>query len=121
MYRFLILGKNLFVINDIYNMDSFYHLLINIIKISSFLIIPFGHENFELYVYQYKFGLIWLLIPLFLALIFLLIKKKNVTSIDLFLLTLIILVSLPLLKLTMRWYMYIPTIPFAMLFSYFVY
>ena len=121
IYRFFVFGANLFVINDIYNIDSFYHLFINIIKIFSFLVVPFGHEYFELFVYQYKMGLVWLIIPSFLVFIYLLIKKRNIKPIEKFLLLLIILVSLPLFKLTMRWYMYIPTIPFAMLLSYITY
>jgi len=119
-YRFLVFGGNLFQIEGIYHIDSFYHLLINTVKIFSFLVIPFGHEYFELFVYQYKLYLIFIIVTLGFGITYLLIKKKVFGKTEFFILILILVTVLPLLKLTMRWYMYIPTIPFAMLIVYVV-
>lgn len=119
-YRFLVFGSNLFQIEGIYHIDSFYHLLINIVKIFSFLVIPSGHEYFELFVYQYKLYLIFIIVTLVFGITYLLIKKKVFGKTEFFILILILVTVLPLLKLTMRWYMYIPTIPFAMLIVYVV-
>ncbi len=63
LYRLFIFGQNPLMIDDVYSISGFYHLFINAIKVASFMIVPFGHQSFEMLVYDYKFYLIIVLIP----------------------------------------------------------
>ena len=114
IYRLIIFDKNPFMIDDIYNIGGIYHYFINAIKAASFLAIPFGHHNFEAMVYEYKLYLLVITIPIGIRVIMLAIQKRKELSQEIVLFTLLLIAVLPLFKLAMRWYMYIPAVFFAM-------
>ena len=114
IYRLIIFENNPFVIDDIYNIGGIYHYFINAIKAASFLTIPFGHHNFEAMVYEYKLYLLVITIPIGIRVIMLAIQKRKELGQEIVLFTLLLIAMLPLFKLAMRWYMYIPVAFFAM-------
>ena len=114
IYRLIIFDKNPFMIDDIYNIGGIYHYFINAIKAASFLAIPFGHHNFEAMVYEYKLYLLVITIPIGIRFIMLAIQKRKELGQEIALFTLLLISVLPLFKLAMRWYMYIPAVFFAM-------
>tara|TARA_B100000029_G_scaffold371855_1_gene365775 strand:- start:173 stop:1168 length:996 start_codon:yes stop_codon:yes gene_type:complete len=114
IYRLIIFDKNPFMIDDIYNIGGIYHYFINAIKAASFLAIPFGHHNFEAMVYEYKLYLLVITIPIGIRFIMLAIQKRKELGQEIVLFTLLLIAMLPLFKLAMRWYIYIPVAFFAM-------
>ena len=116
-YRYLIFNQSPFIIDDIYNIGGYSQLMLNSIKIISFLVIPFGHGWLETYFFDYKLYLIVFVVPIFVkGLIFL--YKNRVEHHTLIMVLLILLISvIPLFKLTMRWYLYVPSSFFSILLA----
>ena len=114
IYRLIIFDKNPFMIDDIYNIGGIYHYFINAIKAASFLAIPFGHHNFEAMVYEYKLYLLVITIPIGIRVLMLAFQKRKELGQEIALFTLLLISVLPLFKLAMRWYLYIPAAFFAM-------
>ena len=114
IYRLIIFESNLFVIDDIYNIGGIYHYFINAIKVASFLTIPFGHHSFEAMVYDYKLYLLVITIPIGIRVLVLAFQKRKELGQEIALFTLLLIAVLPLFKLAMRWYLYIPAAFFAM-------
>ena len=105
------------MIDDIYNIGGIYHYFINAIKAASFLTIPFGHHNFEAMVYDYKLYLLVIAIPIGIRVLMQAFQKRKEIGQEIALFTLLFIAMLPLFKLTMRWYMYIPVAFFSMLIA----
>ena len=120
-YRLFIFGYNPFIIDDIYNIGGFYHLFINAIKIASYLTIPFGHQSFEMLVYDYKLYLIIVLIPISIRIIYMVYSHRKDLFKEIMIFALMLISTLPLFKLAMRWYMYIPAVFFSMLVARVIY
>ena len=120
-YRLFIFGHNPFTIDDIYNIGGFYHLFINSIKIASFLTVPFGHQSFEMLVYDYKLYLIIVLIPVSIRIIYMVYSHRKDLFKEIMLFALMLISTLPLFKLAMRWYMYIPAVFFSILVARVIY
>ena len=120
-YRLFIFGQNPLTIDDIYNIRGFYHLFINTIKVVSFMIIPFGHQSFEMLVYDYKLYLIIVLIPVSIRIIYMVYNHRKDLVTEIMLCALLFISVLPLFKLAMRWYMYIPTVFFSFLLANIIY
>ena len=121
IYRLIIFDKSPFMIDNIYNIGGIFHYFINGIKIVSFLAIPFGHHSFEGLVFDYKLYLLVVTIPVAIRILMLVFKKRKGLGGELALFTLLIISVLPIFKLTMRWYMYIPAVFFAMLIANIIY
>ena len=121
VYRLIIFDKSPFMIDDIYSIGGIYHYFINGIKIVSFLGIPFGHHSFEGLVYDYKLYLLVITIPIAIRILMLVFKKRKGLGEELALFTLLLISVLPIFKLTMRWYMYIPAAFFAMFIANIIY
>jgi len=120
-YRLFIFGQNPLTIDDIYNIGGFYHLFINTIKVVSFMIIPFGHQSFEMLVYDYKLYLIIVLIPVTIRILYMVYNHRKDLVTEIMLCALLLISVLPLFKLAMRWYMYIPTVFFSFLLANIIY
>ena len=120
-YRLFIFGQSPLMIDDVYNIGGFYHLFINTIKIVSFMIIPFGHQSFEMLVYEYKLYLIIVLIPVSIRIIYMVYNHRKDLVTEIMLCALLLISVLPLFKLAMRWYMYIPTVFFSFLLANIIY
>ena len=120
-YRLFIFGQNPLTIDDIYNIRGFYHLFINTIKVVSFMIIPFGHQSFEMLVYDYKLYLIIVLIPVSIRIIYTVYNQRKDLVTEIMLCALLFISVLPLFKLAMRWYMYIPTVFFSFVLANIIY
>ena len=112
-YRLFIFGQSPLTIDDMYNIGGFYHFFINTIKVVSFMIIPFGHQSFEMLVYDYKLYLIIVLIPVSIRIIYMIYNHRKDLVTEIMLCALLFISVLPLFKLAMRWYMYIPTVFFS--------
>jgi len=112
-YRLFIFGQSPLTIDDVYNIGGFYHFFINTIKVVSFMIIPFGHQSFEMLVYDYKLYLIIVLIPVSIRIIYMIYNHRKDLVTEIMLCALLFISVLPLFKLAMRWYMYIPTVFFS--------
>lgn len=121
IYRLIIFEVNPFVIDDIYNIGGVYHYFINAIKVASFLAIPFGHHSFEAMVYDYKLHLLVITIPIGIRIIMLVFQKRKELGQEIALFTLLIIAVIPVFKLAMRWYMYIPAVFFAMFIANIIY
>ena len=121
IYRLIIFDKSPFMIDNIYNIGGIFHYFINGIKIVSFLGIPFGHHSFEGLVYDYKLYLLVITIPITIRILMLVFKKRKDFGEELALFTLLLISVLPLFKLAMRWYMYIPAAFFAMFIANIIY
>ena len=108
-YRYLIFNQNPFTIDDIYNIGGISQLILNLIKMVSFLVVPFGHVWLETYLLDYKLYLVIILVPICVRglLFFYRNRTKYQTVILIFLMLLISVI--PLFKLTMRWYLYVPS------------
>ena len=120
-YRLFIFGQSPLTIDDVYNIGGFYHLFINAIKIASFMIVPFGHQSFEMLVYDYKLYLIIVLIPVSIRIIYTVYNHRKDLFKEIMLCALLFISVLPLFKLAMRWYMYIPAVFFSMLVARVIY
>ena len=120
-YRLFIFGQNPFTIDSIYNIGGFYHFFINAVKIVSFLVVPFGHQSFEMLVYDYKLYLIVVLIPIVIRVIMIIYQHRKELLNDIMLSSLILISVLPLFKLAMRWYMYIPAVFFSIFLAHITY
>ena len=119
---FLLIRSQLFIhpldVGNIYRIHDPIHYVTNVAKAAAFLIIPFGHATFEQYFYSHK-------IPLLIAgatiLLLLIVSQRQQLKKHralLWLGLLLVLISLPLVRLTMRWYMYLPSFPFSMMLAY---
>ena len=120
-YRLFIFGQSPFTIDSIYNIGGFYHFFINTIKIASFLVVPFGHQSFEMLVYDYKLYLIVILIPILIRILMIVYQNRKELLNDIMLLSLVLISVLPLFKLAMRWYMYIPSVFFSIFLAHILY
>ena len=120
-YRLFIFGQSPLRIDDVYNIGGFYHLFINTIKVASFMIIPFGHQSFEMLVYDYKLYLIIVLIPVSIRIIYMVYNQRKDLVTEIMLCALLFISVLPLFKLAMRWYMYIPTVFFSFVLANIIY
>ena len=120
-YRLFIFGQSPLRIDDVYNIGGFYHLFINTIKVASFMIIPFGHQSFEMLVYDYKLYLIIVLIPVSIRIIYTVYNHRKDLVTEIMLCALLFISVLPLFKLAMRWYMYIPTVFFSFVLANIIY
>ena len=120
-YRLFIFGQSPLTIDDVYNIGGFYHLFINAIKIASFMIVPFGHQSFEMLVYDYKLYLIIVLIPVSIRIIYTVYNYRKDLFKEIMLCALLFISILPLFKLAMRWYMYIPTVFFSFVLANIIY
>jgi len=120
-YRLFIFDQSPLTIDDVYNIGGFYHLFINTIKVVSFMIIPFGHQSFEMLVYDYKLYLIIVLIPVSIRIIYMVYNHRKDLVTEVMLCALLFISVLPLFKLAMRWYMYIPTVFFSFLLANIIY
>ena len=96
-------------------------MFINSIKIASFLTVPFGHQSFEMLVYDYKLYLIIVLIPISIRIIYMVYNHRKDLFKEIMLCALLLLSTLPLFKLAMRWYMYIPAVFFSILVARVIY
>ena len=121
IYRLIIFDKSPFMIDDIYNIGGVYHYFFNMIKIVSFLGIPFGHHSFEGLVYDYKLYLLVIIIPIGIQVIMLAFRNRQSLRREIALFILLLIVVLPLIKLTMRWYMYIPAVFSSMFVANLIY
>ena len=121
LYRLFIFGQSPLMIDDVYNIGGFYHLFINTIKVVSFMIIPFGHQSFEMLVYDYKLYLIIVLIPVTIRILYMVYNHRKDLVTEIMLCALLLISVLPLFKLAMRWYMYIPTVFFSFLLANIIY
>mgnify|MGYP001502240793 FL=1 len=120
-YRLFIFGQSPLTIDDVYNIGGFYHLFINAIKVASFMTIPFGHQSFELLVYDYKLYMIIVLIPVSIRIIYTVYNHRKNLFKEIMLCALLFISVLPLFKLAMRWYMYIPTVFFSFVLANIIY
>tara|TARA_B100000470_G_scaffold88589_1_gene68250 strand:- start:42 stop:1694 length:1653 start_codon:yes stop_codon:yes gene_type:complete len=120
-YRLFIFGQSPLTIDDVYNIGGFYHLFINTIKVASFMTIPFGHQSFEMLVYDYKLYLIIVLIPVSIRMIYAVYNHRKDLFKEIMLCALLFISILPLFKLAMRWYMYIPTVFFSFVLANIIY
>jgi len=120
-YRLFIFGQSPLRIDSIYNIGGFYHLFINTVKVASFMVIPFGHQSFEMLVYDYKLYLIIVLIPVSIRIIYMVYNHRKDLVTEIMLCALLFISVLPLFKLAMRWYMYIPTVFFSFLLANIIY
>ena len=120
-YRLFIFGQSPLRIDDVYNIGGFYHLFINTVKVASFMIIPFGHQSFEMLVYEYKLYLIIVLIPVSIRIIYMVYNHRKDLVTEVMLCALLLISVLPLFKLAMRWYMYIPTVFFSFVLANIIY
>ena len=120
-YRLFIFGQSPLRIDDVYNIGGFYHLFINTVKVASFMIIPFGHQSFEMLVYDYKLYLIIVLIPVSIRIIYTVYNHRKDLFKEIMLCALLFISVLPLFKLAMRWYMYIPTVFFSFVLANIIY
>jgi len=120
-YRLFIFGQSPLTIDDVYNIGGFYHLFINTIKVVSFMVIPFGHQSFEMLVYDYKLYLIIVLIPVSIRIIYTVYNQRKDLVTEIMLCALLFISVLPLFKLAMRWYMYIPTVFFSFVLANIIY
>ena len=121
IYRLIIFDKSPFMIDDIYNIGGVYHYFFNTIKIASFLGIPYGHHSFEGLVYDYKLYLLVIIIPIGIQVIMLAFRNRQSLRKEIALFILLLIVVLPLIKLAMRWYMYIPAVFFAIFVANLIY
>ena len=117
-YRFSIFNQNPFIIDSIYTMGGLSQLVTNMIKIGSFLTVPFGHAWFEMKVMNYKTYTIILMVP-FLVKSCIYLFNNRLRQYKIIMLNVLLLISvLPLFNLTMRWYLYVPVSFFSIvLFS----
>ena len=116
-YRYLIFNQSPFIIDDMYNIGGYSQLVLNTIKIISFLVVPFGHSLLETHLLDYKLYLIVLFVPICIkGLIFLYSNRIKYHTLIMVLLMLFISV-IPLFKLTMRWYLYVPSSFFSILLA----
>ena len=107
-YRFSIFNQNPFVIDSIYNIGGLSHIVTNLIKIVSFLTVPFGHTWFEIHLMNYKNYAIIFMVPFLIKSCIYLLKQRS-RQYEIIMLIILLLISvLPLFKLTMRWYLYLP-------------
>jgi len=120
-YRLFIFGQSPLTIDDVYNIGGFYHLFTNTIKVASFMTIPFGHQSFEMLVYEYKLYLIIVLIPVSIRMIYTVYNHRKDLFKEIMLCALLFISILPLFKLAMRWYMYIPTVFFSFVLANIIY
>ena len=120
-YRLFIFGQSPLTIDDVYNIGGFYHLFINAIKVASFMTVPFGHQSFEMLVYDYKLYLIIVLIPVSIRIIYMVYNQRKDLVTEIMLCALLFISVLPLFKLAMRWYMYIPTVFFSFVLANIIY
>ena len=120
-YRVFIFGQSPLIIDDIYNIGGFYHLFINTIKVASFMVIPFGHQSFEMLVYDYKLYLIIVLIPVGIRIIYTVYNHRKDLFKEIMLCVLLFISILPLFKLAIKWYMYIPTVFFSFILANIIY
>jgi len=120
-YRYLIFHQSPFIIDDMYNIGGYSQLMLNAIKIFSFLVIPFGHGWLETYLLDYKLYLIVLLVPACVkGLIFFYSNRSKYQSFIMIFFMILISV-IPLFKLTMRWYLYVPSSFFSILLAISIY
>ena len=116
-YRFLIFNQNPFIIDSIYAIGGLYQLVTNMIKIVSFLTVPFGHAWFEMKVMNYKTYAIILIVPFLIKSCIYLFNKRS-RQYNIIMLNLLLLISLlPLFSLTMRWYLYVPVSFFSIVLA----
>ena len=78
-YRFSIFNQNPFIIDSIYTIGGLSQLVTNMIKIGSFLAVPFGHAWFEMKVMNYKTYAIILMVPLLIKSCIYLFNNSNAT------------------------------------------
>jgi hypothetical protein len=83
--------------------------------------IPFGHQSFEMLVYDYKLYMIIVLIPVSIRIIYMVYNHRKDLFKEIMLCALLFISVLPLFKLAMRWYMYIPTVFFSFVLANIIY
>lgn len=116
-YRFSIFNQNPFIIDSIYTIGGLSQLVTNMIKIVSFLTVPFGHTWFEIEVMNYKTYAVILMVPLLIKSCIYFFNDRS-RQYKIIMLTVLLLISvLPLFNLTMRWYLYIPVSFFSILLA----
>ena len=116
-YRFSIFNQNPFIIDSIYAIGGLYQLVTNMIKIGSFLTVPFGHAWFEMNVMNYKTYAIILIVPFLIKSCIYLFNNRS-RQFNIIMLNLLLLISLlPLFSLTMRWYLYVPVSFFSIVLA----
>ena len=116
-YRFSIFNQNPFIIDSIYTIGGLSQLVTNMIKIGSFLTVPFGHAWFEMKVMNYKTYAIILMVPFLIKLCIYLFNNRS-RQYKIIMLNVLLLISvLPLFSLTMRWYLYVPVSFFSIVLA----
>ena len=116
-YRYFIFNQNPFIIDDIYNIGGLSQLLLNIMKMVSFLLVPFGHGWLGTYFLDYKLYLIIILVPISVKGLIFLYNNRDSYQIVILILLMLFISVIPLFKLTMRWYLYVPSSFFSILLA----
>jgi hypothetical protein len=107
-----------FDVGSIYNIQGLNHYATNIVKAVAFLIVPFGHELLEQFFYTHRGPILISAVVGTGVLVYLFRREIRLRSPVIWLVGLTVLTMLPLLRLTMRWYLYLPSVPFSMLLAY---
>lgn len=114
--RFSFIGKNVFGNTD-HSLHSPLQLIKNTAVYLGLLIVPGGHIEIANYLKAHPVVFITLSLLSLVVLIFSLrwVKKSRLL---LFLLSFVLITLLPVLRLVMRWYLYIPSVGFSMAIAY---
>lgn len=118
--RLVLFNNNVFTAHDAHSSAGLFTIIKNYFFFGGFLLFPFSPREVQQFLFFHR-EMVYVLAGLGLIVLGLLFYKKKSDKLLWFLLLFIILTILPASRLFMRWYLYLPSTGFILLFCYLIF